>query len=194
MTTAAERALGLLGFMRVDEQSDMVLEALVTAWMAGLERPAQVAYGTPWEALSDPEVAPLWALPHAALYTGGRMPARLAGEDDATYLQRARAEVVRPSGMARGSWSALAIRIQAHLTVTRFVSIVEWVDGSVWKLAARVLEEECPDPDAAYAAANAPDVIPAGMHVDIVGASGPVWDEITDTWDSITATWDELEG
>jgi hypothetical protein len=196
MPTAADRALGLLPFMRVDEQSDTVLEALVTAWMTGLERPAEVGYGEPWQALSDPAVAPLWALPHAALYTGGSMPVRVPGEDDTTFLLRARAEVVRPRGMRRGAWSALAIRIQSTLTGTRFVSIVEWVDGSPWKLAARVRDDELPDLDATYRAANAADLIPAGMHVEIVAATGPVWDEMgAETWDSMTTTtWDDLEG
>jgi hypothetical protein len=197
--SAAARALSLLGFMRVDATSDAILEILIGSWMRGLERPAQVAYGVDeqgfaWEALSDPVRAPLWALPHAALYTGGTMPVRQPGEADDAFLTRARAEVVRPRGMLRGSYSALATAIQAHLTGTRFVSIVEWVDDSPWLLAARVRTDECPNPAAVVVAANDPAAIPAGMHVQLVLATGPVWDEITETWDEMGATsWDDLE-
>jgi hypothetical protein len=193
--TAAERALALLAHLRVDEDSDQILESLVGAWTDGLERPAQVAHsetGGPWEALTNPERAPLWALPHAAQWTGGTIPARQSAEDDTAYLLRARAEVLRPRGMLRGAYSALVTTIQAHLTGSRFVSIVEWIDESAWKLAARVRDEECADPAAVYAAANHPSAIPAGMHVAIVESSGQVWDELDTPWDDLLETWDAL--
>lgn len=190
--TAAERALSLLAHLYVDPDSDSILERLVRAWTTALERPAEVAYDEPWRALTDPMYAPLWALPHAAQWTGATMPARRTGEADVDFLARARAEVMRPRGMLRGAHSALITAVQAHLTGGRFVSIVEWVDESPWKLAARVKEEECPDPDAVYAAANDPAAIPAGMHVDIVVSSGRVWDELDVEWDSLAQPWDDL--
>jgi hypothetical protein len=193
--TAADRALGLLAHMRVDEQSDAILEALITAWMSGLERPAQVAYGTDtaatWEVLSDPMLAPLWALPHAAMYTGGTIPPRQPGETNDAYLQRARDEVVRPRGMLRGAYSALKTAIQAHLSGSKFVQIVEWVDGNAFRLVARVLADECADPQAAYQAANDDDVIWAGMKCQIVLSTGPVWDEMDQAWNTVPGTWND---
>lgn len=193
--SAAERVLALLPHLYADDESDAVLVVLITAWTAALERPADVAYGTidapeTWEALTNPARAPLWAIAHAAQWTGGTVPVRLPGEDDTAYLTRARAEVIRPRGMLRGAYSALAQAIQARLTGTKFVSITEWVDGSPWKLAARVRTEEVVDLAALDAAANAPDAIPAGMHVDIVAASGDVWDEADQSWDSTGTAWD----
>lgn len=193
--SAAERVLALLPQLHVSEESDRILAILIGSWMAGLERPAEVVYGTeagqtPYAVLTNPSAAPLWALPHAAQWTGGTMPARLPGEDDFAYATRARAEVVRPRGMLRGSYSALVTAMQARLTGTRFVSITEWVDGSPWKLVARVREEEAPDTDALYRAANAPDAVPAGMHVDIVAAASDVWDEADASWDTTGSAWD----
>jgi hypothetical protein len=194
--TAAGRVLALLPQLRADEESDALLAILITSWMSDLERAADVAYGTdatpyPWEALTDPSTAPLWALPHAAQWTGGTMPRRQPGEDDTAYLLRARAEVVRPRGMLRGAYSALVTAMQARLIGTRYVSIVEWVDDSPWKLAARVIVAEAPDVDALYLAANAPDAVPAGMHVEIVASSGDIWDEADIAWDAATGSWDE---
>ena len=182
--------------MRVDADSDAILELLVTAWMTGLERPAVVAYGDgtagTWQPLNDPLHAPLWALPHAAQWTGGTMPVRQPGETDDAYLARAREEVVRPRGMLRGSRSALATIGRNYLTGTQYISIVEWVDGSPWRLVARVHEDECADPAALVAALNAPDTIPAGMHVDVVLSTGQVWDELAGAWDDLPGSWDVL--
>lgn len=193
--SAAERVLALLPQLHVDDESDAILAVLIGAWTAGLERPADVAYGTAeavetWSALTNPSKAPLWAIEHAAQWTGGTIPVRLPGEDDTAYLTRARAEVIRPRGMLRGAYSALAQAMQARLTGTKFVSITEWIDGSPWKLAARVIDTEVVDLAALDAAANAPDAIPAGMHVDIVASSGDVWDEADQSWDSTATAWD----
>lgn len=196
MRTPAERVLALVPQLYVDEESDAVLEALIGAWTIGLERPAEVAYGVDartvaWAVLTDPGVAPLWALPHAALYTGGTMPLRLAGESDEDYLLRARDAVVLPRGMKRGAWSALRAAIRTHLTGSKFVSITEWVDDNPFKLGARVRDDECPDPAVVRATANADDAIPAGMKVEIVLASGPLWDEANVAWDATTGAWDD---
>lgn len=193
--TAAERVLGLLPQLYANPASDAVLAALITAWCWGLERPADVAYGTDlaprtWDALSNPAVAPTWALPHAAQYTGGTMPVRLAGESDTDYYARARAAVVRPRGMLRGAYSALVSALQAHLTGAKFVSIVEWVDDSPWMLAARVRADEAPDIGLLAEVANAPDAVPAGMRVEIVTSTGVVWDEVAGAWDDTATTWD----
>lgn len=194
--SAHERVLALLPQLHHDDASDQVLAVLITAWTLGIERPADVAYGTTeapttWRVLTDPSRSPLWAIAHAAQWTGGTVPARQADESDLSYLTRARAEVVRPRGMLRGAYSALAQAMQARLTGTKFVSITEWVDDSPWKLVARVREDEAPDLPALYAAANAPDAVPAGMHVDIIASTGDVWDEADLTWDATTTGWDE---
>lgn len=194
--SAADRVLALLPQLHVNDESDRILRILATAWMSGLERSGDVAYGTepnegPYEALTNPVLAPLWALPHASQWTGGTMPARLPGEDDASYLVRARAEVVRPRGMLRGSYSALVTTLQSHLTGSKFVSIVEWVDGSPWKLSARVLADEVTDVDLLNAVANASNAVPAGMRVDVLAASGEVWDEADAGWDATATPWDE---
>src|SRR5690606_19674628 len=110
------------------------------------------------------------------------------------YLARAREEVVRPRGMFRGGHAALILAVQRHLTGTRSVRITERLDGSVWRIAVRVRTSECPDPAAVEAAANAPDVIPAGMRAVVVLADGSIWDEPTIQWDEAgAATWDDAE-
>lgn len=178
--TPDEQALAHLGFLEVDPESDDLLAALLRALMSQLVRPALIALGDetlrPWQAISDPAAAPLWALPHAAQYTGGQMPARQPGESDDAYLARARHEVVYPRGMRRGSAAAVLSAARLHLTGTQTVVFRERFGGDPWLLGVRTRVDETPDPPAVEAAIR--EVLPAGIVLDFDVRDTRSWDEI----------------
>jgi hypothetical protein len=168
MSVLADRAVRLVDYLRIgDPVSDALLEALVRGLLDPADRLSLVAHGDgtigPWAAITDPGVAELWALPHAAQWTGGVMPPRALGESDSDYLARARAEVVQPRGMRRGSAPARQVAARPHLTGTRTVRVAERLDGDPWEVGVLVLEAELSDIAALEAAVNDPDVITAGM-------------------------------
>jgi hypothetical protein len=168
MSILADRAVGLLEYLRVgDPVADGLLEALVRGLLDPADRLSLVAHGDgtigPWQAITDPGVAEMWALPTASQWTGGVMPPRAVGETDDAYLPRARAEVVQPRGMRRGSAPALQVAARPHLTGTQTVRVAERLDGDAWQAGVLVLEAELIDLDALVAAVNDPDVITAGM-------------------------------
>ncbi|WP_217913250.1 hypothetical protein [Miltoncostaea marina] len=198
--TAAERALEHLGFLAVDATSDALLAALVGAWMTGFERAGEVAHGDgelpPWRILTDPAVAPLWALPHAAQWTGGRMPPRRGGETDADYLARARREVVYPRGMRRGSALIAVETAREHLTGERSVIFREGHGGDPWLLMLVTRIAETPDADALRAAVAA--VLPAGVVLDHEVRDARDWQLVADTWpdwaavEAANPTWQQV--
>lgn len=172
MSVLADRAVGLLEYLRVDPISDALLEGLVRGLLDPAERLSLVAHGdggaiAPWQIITDPSVAQLWSLPHASQWTGGVPPRRAAGETDDDYLARARAEVVSPRGMRRGSSPALAATAQPYLTGTKTVRIAQRLGGSVWEVGVLVFEAEVIDIDELTAAVNDPDVITAGMRAAV---------------------------
>lgn len=189
MSVVADRAMTLLDYLRIDEESDAILEGLARGVLDPAERLSLVAHGDDthgaWAVLTDPQVAPLWALPHAAQWTGGKMPGRIAGESDEDYLARARAAVVRPVGMLRGSAGSLITAAQPYLTGTRRVRVVQGLGGSVWDVGVLVLEDEVIDLDKLTAAVNDDDVITAGLRA-FVDYSDPLapWTlaELEDTY------------
>jgi hypothetical protein len=170
MSVMAQRALGLLDYLHVDSESDALLDALVLALFDPADRLSLIAHGDgettgPWATITDPTVAPLWAIPHAALWTGANPPARRVGETDSDYLARARVELSHPRGMLRGSARSLRIVAQQpqYLSGTRTVRIAERFGGALWQVGVLVLAAEVVDLAALTAAANDPDIIPAGM-------------------------------
>jgi hypothetical protein len=169
MNVAQARAGSLLEHLRIDPTSDALLDALVGGLTSDqVERLSLVAFGDgadvgSWEAITNPTKAPLWALPHSALYTGGILPPRMLGESDEDYLVRARAAVVQPRGPLRGSLAAARIAAWPHLTGTKTVRVDERHDDDDWEYAVLVLEAEVVDLDALTAAVNDPAVITAGM-------------------------------
>jgi hypothetical protein len=168
MSLLADRAFNLLSYLLIDDESDTLLEGLVRGLLEPAERLSIVAHGdgdtlAPWQAITDPAVAPLWGLPAAAQWTGGVMPAQLAGESDDDFLARARAAVVHPRGMLRGSARSLTLIAQGYLTGTKTVTILNQLSGDLWTVGVEVFEAEVTDLDAMTAALNDNAVIIAGM-------------------------------
>lgn len=190
MTVMTERVQRLLEYLKIDPESDALLEALNEALLAPAERLSLVAHGDgaairPWAAITDPAVAELWALPFAAQWTGGRLPTRLASETDPEYTERARAEALSPRGMHRGSAAALKVAAETRLTGTRSVRIVQLLGGDVWAVGVLVKASEAPDPAALEAAVNDDEVITGGMKAEVIYSDQPLWQEATRTWSAV---------
>jgi hypothetical protein len=98
--------------------------------------------------LTDPRVAPIWALAHAGLYTGAILPGRRAGETETAWLARARDAVVYPLGIKRGTHEAVRRAVQPLLTGTKTVVIVDQSGGDPYSLLVRTITSETPDPAA----------------------------------------------
>lgn len=197
--TAANRALAFLQHLKIDPESDAILEALTTALASGLERAALVAHGDtttpPAAAIRDPRYAPLWGLPAAANWTGGTMPARQAGESDDDYLERARIAVVRPRGMRRGSSRSLADTAREHLTGPwddRWVQVTERYDGDEWATLVTTRTDQTPDVAALLAACNAPDVLVAGEEVVHAFDDSPLIGQMSAVIDDIAVEIDDM--
>lgn len=190
MSAVSDRVLSLLGHLRVDPESDAILEGLVSALCGPLERASLVAHGDeglrPWQAITDPALAPEWALPYAAQWTGGRMPPRRRGESADAYLERARREVVYPRGMRRGSARAVLEVVRDHLAGDRSVIFRERFGGDPWLLMVVTKPSETPDPEVMAAAAQR--VVPAGIVLRLENRSTRDWEEVRTTW----ATWGDV--
>jgi hypothetical protein len=182
--------MALLEHLRIDPTSALLLERLVGALLSQIERSSLVGHGDetfrPWEVLTDPATAPLWALPYAAQWTGGRMPPRLQGEDDVAYTARARHEVVYPRGMLRGSAATVLQAVREQLTGNREVIFRERFGGDPWLLMIVTRESETSDQDAVHAAAY--EVLPAGISLNLEHRNARDWAEIMATW----GEWDDV--
>lgn len=203
--TVTDRLLTLLEHRRgTDPTSDTLLEAIMSAIADALDRLALVAYGDPDQAiapgaaLNDPAVAPAWALAHAALYTGGTLPARTVGETDTAWLARARHAVVYPTGIRRGSHTAIRLAVEPLLTGTKSVSILDDVGGP-YDLTVRTRTSETPDAAAARAAIEGsqvsggrPGAIRAELKLVHVTSEDPLINEITRKINLITDPIDNM--
>ncbi len=170
MSAAGDRAAAfVLAALGHDPTSDGLLDGLTRGLLDPFDRTSEVAHGGeyPWQLLTDPAVAPLWALPYAGQWTGGRMPARFAGESDVDYEARARAELTRPRGMRRGSPQSLKSLAQSYLTGSKTAVFAQRIGGVMYDHAIYVYAAECPSLPALQAAVNAPDVIPAGHKITV---------------------------
>jgi hypothetical protein len=194
---AALLILNRLEHLRYDAESDRLLRLLVQGLVTGLERAHVVAYGTetcPAErVLSDPLLCPDWALPHAALYTGGTMPERRPGERSSVYTARARQAVIAPQVLP-GTTDASAAAGRALLTGNKAIIVVERYLDDEWRTVFVTQPQETPDPLGFRAAINDPSVVLAGARIEHGMAGGSTWDDLNNTpWDELP-TWDTLSG
>lgn len=152
--TVLERLSALLESRRADAESDAILDAIIGGIADAAERLGVVAFGTDevpvGRALSDPSVAPAWALAHAAQYTGATLPGRLEGESEADWLARARDAAVYPRGIKRGTEEAVRRAAQPLLTGTRAVFVS--YTANPYEVVVRTILSETPDPAAVQAA------------------------------------------
>lgn len=204
MTHVAERLTTLLQHRRTgDAESDAILDGIIGAIGDTAERLGLVAYGDEANGISgerilrDPSVAPLWALPHAALYVGAGLPGRQAGEDDEAYLARARPAVVYPFGIRRGSHEAVRRVLEPYLTGSKTVYISDTYGGP-YDLYVRTLPEETPDPAQAravlegdFVSGGQPGAIRAEQVLIYVSSTGVAWLEATRRWSEVAdgVTW-----
>lgn len=158
MSHVAERLSALLAHRYNGEPvNDAIVDALCGAIGDAAERLGTVGFGDPdtgaegGSILRDPRVAPAWALQHAALYSGAMLPGRMAGEDEADYLARARDAAVYPLGILRGTHEAIRRTAEPLLTGTKSVFIADNY-GDEFGILVRTIESETPDPAAVGAA------------------------------------------
>jgi hypothetical protein len=160
MALVADRLRVLLEHRRIDGdvENNAILDAICDAIGDAADRVGVVAFGDvaagipAGRALSDPSVAPTWALPHAALYTGAvPLPGRYAGESDVDYYARARDAAVYPLGIRRGTHEAIRRTVQPLLTGSKQVFIADDFGGD-YDLLVRTIVAETPDPVAVEAA------------------------------------------
>lgn len=170
----------LAAYLQVDDTSDTLLFALVQALLDPAVELSLVAHGdgvstTSWQALTDPLVAPLNELPYTAQWMGAVMPDRLAGESDDSYTARARAALIRPLGMRRGSAEALTHVALAYLTGAQVCKIVQNAGGNPWQVAVGVFDDQVTDFDGLTAALNDNRVVIAGQLVVVEALSDITW-------------------
>lgn len=135
----------------------------------------------PWSVALDPETCPDWALPWLATMAGVRVPGGM-------IPTRIRRLVVDQPSKRRGTLPALTAAIQATLSGTRSVDIVER-DGSAYRLTIRTEDEETPMPLDTYNAIMRHK--PAGIVLNYQVIGGRSWDDATGTWNSAgDVTWD----
>lgn len=205
MTFLADRFAELLAHRRIedDAENNAIVDALALAFADAFDRLGLVAFGDPEADLdggrivTDPEVAPLWALPHAALYTGAALPTRLADEDDASYTARARDAAVYPLGIRRGTHEAIRRRIQPYLEGAKTVFIADAYSGP-YRIFVRTLIGETPDPALVekvlvgdYVSGGEPGAIRAELVATYVAADYVAWPEATLRWTDVAdgVTW-----
>lgn len=150
--------------------------------------------------LRDPSVAPLWALAHAAMYVGAKLPGRMPGESDYDYLMRARDVAAYPFGIRRGTHEAVRRAIKAHLTGTQTV-IIEDNYGSPYDIYVRTQADETPDPvlvqrllEGDFVSGGQPGAIRAELSLTYVTADYPAWPEGERAWDAVAdgVTWSNV--
>jgi hypothetical protein len=180
---------------------DAVNEALLDALAAGIgdaaERIGVVAFGSPpavetdiavpaGRALSDPSVAPVWALAHAALYTGAvPLPGRAAGESEEDWATRARDAAIYPLGIMRGTHEAIRRTAQPLLTGGKSVFIADNFGGD-YDILVRTIVAETPDPAAveralagSYVSGGERGAIRAELLLTYITADYPTFAEAT---------------
>lgn len=188
--TAAHLRLHLRHLRHDAPGSDRVLDALCVAFAAPLARHHMVSHGTdradPWGVLRNPAVAPLWALPVAALSVGGSMPPRLDGESDDAYEARARLAITYPRGMRRGGVEAVRQAVATTLTGSRAVTVHERPGGSPWALHITTVPAETPDPVATRREAER--YAPAGVVVTVNTTSVQTYLDVRAKHATYTAT------
>lgn len=193
-----ERLRTLLASRYINASSDAILEALIGGIADGAARLGVVAFGDVGvpvgRALTDPSVAPDWALPHASLYTsGGLLPGQKAGETDAAWLARARDAAVYPLGIKAGTDAAIVRTVQPLLTGTKSVFIT--VGSDPYTVVVRTLPAETPDQAAvtaaimgSYVSGGLRGALRAEMALDYTVSNSPQFSEATRTYTTVTAT------
>ena len=209
MNEALIRLQALMEHRRIDPESDAIMDAIIGAVADAAEHLSVIAYGDadatppipPGGGLQNPLYAPMWALAHAALYTGARLPGRLPGETEDDFLARARAAVVYPIGIKRGSHEAVRRAVQPFLTGTKFVSIVDQAGGDPYALFVRTITAETPNPEAvrmalegSYVSGGVRGAIRAELTLDYLVSPEVAFAEATLQFDQVvdTVTFDTV--
>lgn len=179
--SASADALTFTEHLRVDPSSDAILDALTEALLTPLARAYLAAHGDdtmpPLAALTDPRVAPLWALPHTAVWCGGEIPGRNPDENTEDYTARIRHAVVYPRGMRRGSFEVLRSAVAATLTGTRTVILTERLGGNPYALHVQTYASETPEPSRTAAVARSTPIA-AEIVLTIETISGQTYTQV----------------
>lgn len=138
--------------------------------------------GLGWTGPLDPARCPGWALPWLAQFAGVKLTPGMAEAQQ-------RAQITAPPAYERGTRAGMTAAVQATLTGTKSVTILERASGDPYALTVVVRTSETPDTAAAQAAALAQK--PIGLILTFVVSNAPIYDEATRTYDGVTsATYD----
>lgn len=149
--------------------------------------------GPGWSVLLDVLEAPTEGLPWLAQVLGVELAPRSPNQTDAEWDAYARDALQRQAGRQRGTIDAIVSAIQATLTGTRSVSIVERYAGDPYQITYGTRTSETPDANATYVAMLRQK--PAGIIATHVETPDWAWIDVTAdyaTWTAFTAafpTW-----
>jgi hypothetical protein len=149
--------------------------------------------GPGWSILLDVAAAPVEGLPWLAQVLGVELAPRSPNQTDEEWEAYARDALRRQTGRQRGTIDAIVSAIQATLTGTRSVSIVERYAGDPYQITYGTRSSETPDPDATYRAMLRQK--PAGIIATHVETADWAWIDVAAdyaTWADFTAafpTW-----
>jgi hypothetical protein len=136
----------------------------------------------PWRNAVDVDRAATQDLPFVGQLVGSRP---IAGDTDA----QARTRIHNVSGIKRGRVSALVSAVQAVLTGTKYVGVVERAGGNAYALQISTRSTETPDTASALARAIAAK--PAGLTLTFTVTATVTWGEMETR--NPAAAWSAVE-
>jgi phage tail P2-like protein len=191
MTTAADRLYDRLAPLATyDDENGGIVRALAETLALPQSNVDDVARDTDtqlaWQPLLDPDTCPAAWLPWLAQFPGVKLL-----PSDLTEAQQ-RARIKAAAGFYRGTTRAIVEAVQATLTGTQFVNVLNAVGGDPW--AQTVITRTSETPDAAATTRAALSQKAAGAVQTVVVSNDPIWSEATLTWNTVGAaeTWQTL--
>lgn len=168
-----------------DEANDWALAKVCNAIGMMRQRAADLYEdrdGLPgWSQLFSVDRCPAYALPFLAQVAGTTVTVGAPEE-----VQRD--EVRRHAGSARGRPASIIAAVQATLTGTKTVRLLERVGGNAWRFTVVTRTAETPDAAATYKAILSQK--PLGMIATHIISDAPIIDEGTETIDASTGNID----
>lgn len=171
-----------------DLENNYALRALVRACSSMFAQSEEVvrAIGDgrdAWERLFDADRAPVWFLPFVGQAVGVKV-------DTTRSPIEQRAQIKAEGGWHRGRPASLIATVQATLTGTKRVRLVER-SGTAWRALVVTFPNETPNETATAAAARSQK--PGGILLTVEQSELPLIDEATRTIDGTTATIDKAQ-
>lgn len=155
-----------------DVENGMVVQAIAETLAAPQQIVEDLARDSDtqlaWQAALDPDTCPAIMLPWLAQFAGVTLQ---PGDDEAGQ----RARITQAAGFYRGTNRAIRENVQATLTGSKGVTILERVSGNRWATTIVTRASETPDPAATTRAALSQK--PTGFIFTVVTSDEPIIDE-----------------